>query len=30
VAAAWGAHGLQVDDEVRANEWCVLVMRKSA
>jgi ribosomal protein L11 methyltransferase len=27
MAAAWGAHGLQVDDEVRANEWCVLVMR---
>ena len=21
VAAAWGAHGLEVDDEVRANEW---------
>jgi ribosomal protein L11 methyltransferase len=27
VAAAWGAHGLQVSDEVRANEWSVLVMR---
>ena len=27
VAAAWGAHGLQMSDEVRANEWCVLVMR---
>jgi ribosomal protein L11 methyltransferase len=27
VAGAWGRHGLQVEDEVRANEWCVLVMR---
>lgn len=27
VAEAWGALGLRVDDEVRANEWCVLVMR---
>jgi ribosomal protein L11 methyltransferase len=27
VTAAWGAHGLQVSDEVRANEWSVLVMR---
>jgi ribosomal protein L11 methyltransferase len=26
VTAAWGAHGLQVSDEVRANEWSVLVM----
>jgi ribosomal protein L11 methyltransferase len=27
VAAAWEAHGLRVVDEVRANEWSVLVMR---
>jgi ribosomal protein L11 methyltransferase len=27
VASAWGAHGLQIDDEVRAHEWSVLVMR---
>jgi ribosomal protein L11 methyltransferase len=27
VTAAWGAHGLRVIDEVRANEWSVLVMR---
>lgn len=27
VAAAWEAHGLRVDDEVRAHEWVVLVMR---
>jgi ribosomal protein L11 methyltransferase len=27
VADAWSRHGLQVEDEVRANEWCVLVMR---
>jgi ribosomal protein L11 methyltransferase len=27
VASAWNAHGLQIDDEVRAHEWSVLVMR---
>lgn len=27
VASAWGEHGLQVADTVRANEWSVLVMR---
>jgi ribosomal protein L11 methyltransferase len=27
VASAWSAHGLQVADEVRANEWSLLVMR---
>jgi len=26
VAAAWGAHGLEVRDEVHANDWSVLVM----
>jgi ribosomal protein L11 methyltransferase len=26
VAAAWGAHGLELEDEVRANDWSVLVM----
>ncbi len=30
VAAAWGAHGLQLADEVRANEWSVLVMRRGS
>jgi ribosomal protein L11 methyltransferase len=27
VTTAWEAHGLRVSDEVRANEWSVLVMR---
>jgi ribosomal protein L11 methylase PrmA len=27
VAQAWEAHGLSVADEVRANEWSLLVMR---
>jgi ribosomal protein L11 methyltransferase len=27
VAAGWEAHGLRIADEVRANEWVVLVMR---
>jgi ribosomal protein L11 methyltransferase len=27
VASAWSAHGLEVADEVRANEWSLLVMR---
>jgi ribosomal protein L11 methyltransferase len=27
VTAAWGTHGLRVSDEVRANEWSLLVMR---
>lgn len=27
VTSVWGAHGLQVVDEVRANEWSLLVMR---
>ena len=27
VASAWNGHGLQIDDEVRAHEWSVLVMR---
>jgi ribosomal protein L11 methyltransferase len=27
VAEAWEAHGMRVTDEVRANEWSVLVMR---
>lgn len=27
VATAWERHGLSVEDEVRANEWSVLVMR---
>jgi ribosomal protein L11 methyltransferase len=27
VASAWEAHGLSVADEVRANEWSLLVMR---
>ena len=27
VASAWERHGLSVADEVRANEWSVLVMR---
>jgi ribosomal protein L11 methyltransferase len=26
VAAAWGAHGLELQDEIRANDWSVLVM----
>lgn len=27
IASAWGAHGLQVTDDVRAHEWALLVMR---
>jgi ribosomal protein L11 methyltransferase len=27
VAAAWGAHGLRISDEVKAHEWSVLVLR---
>jgi ribosomal protein L11 methyltransferase len=27
IASAWGARGLQVTDDVRANEWALLVMR---